>query len=173
MQVFYAIIAIFLLALLSLTVMRSTQRLDSRIYVNEVVTQASGVATGIIETIGRKPFDSKTDTTKVSTFPAVTSTNQLTSEANFGGCTNFSLCEDIDDFNGLVITRLLNGFEFTATITIKYVSPVDPDYYTGTQTFAKEVLVEITSPYLYVGSRSNPITVPFRRIFSYQKATSA
>lgn len=173
MQVFYSLIAIFLLALLSLTVSRSTHRLDSRIYVNEVVTEASGVATSIIETIGQKPFDSKTDTTKVSTFPAVTSTTQLTPQANFGGCTVFALCEDIDDFHGLVITRQLNGFEFTATITVQYVNENDPDYLPGAQTYAKEVLVEITNRYVNSGSISAPITVPFRRIFSYQKATSA
>ncbi len=172
MQVFYALIAILLLALLSLTVQRTTQRLDARMHVNEVVTQASGVATSIVEAVGVRPFDSKTDTTKVTAFPAVTSENQLTAAVNFGGCTSFLLCEDIDDFDGLVITRNRDGFEFTATITVSYVNPDNPALASGSNTYAKEVLVEITNPFLFVGSRSNLITVPFRRVFTYQKTTS-
>ena len=172
MQVFYSLIAILLVGLLSMTVQRSAHRMDSQIYVNEVVTQASGVATATLEVIGMRPFDSKTDTTKVSTFPAVTSQYQLTPEADFGGCVYFNLCEDIDDYDGMVIKREYDGFEYTVTITVRYVDPLNPTIYTGSQTFAKEILVEITNPYIYVGSSGNPITVPFRRIYSYQKATS-
>lgn len=172
MQVFYALIAVLLLGLLSLTVQRTTHRIDARMQVNEVVTQASGIATSIVEAIGSKPFDAKTDTLKVTTFPTVLSSNELTSKGSFGGCDSFFLCEDIDDFDGLVITRELNGFEFTASITVNYVVATNPSIPSGSNTFAKEVLVEISNPSLFVGSPSNPITVPFRRVFSYQKATS-
>lgn len=172
MQVFYALIAIFILGLLSLTVQRSMHQLDSRMYVNEVVTQASGIATSVIDVIGSRPFDAKTDTLKVTTIPAVLSSDELTSAAGFGGCATFLLCEDIDDFDGLVISRELNGFVFTVTISVRYVIPTDPTQTSGSNTFAKEVLVEVSNPYLFVGSQSNPITVPFRRVFSYQKTTS-
>jgi len=172
MQVFYSLIAILLVALLSMTVQRTAHRLNSQIYINEVVTQASGVGTATLEAIALRPFDSKTDTMKVATIPAVTSAAQLTPEAEFGGCIIFNTCEDIDDFSGMTITREYDGFEFTVVITVRYVDALNPDVYTSSQTYAKEVLVEITNPYIYVGSSSNPITVPFRRIFSYQKVTS-
>jgi hypothetical protein len=141
-------------------------------HVNEVVTQATGIATSIVEEIGSRPFDSKTDTLKVTTFPAVLSPDELTSKGGFGGCVSFFLCEDIDDFDGLVITRSLNGFNFTASIKVNYVSVTDPSMSSASNTFAKEVLVEISNPTLFVGSPANPITVPFRRVFSYQRATS-
>ena len=172
MQVFYALIAVFLLGLLSLTVQRTTHRIDSRMHVNEVVTQATGIATSIVEAIGSKPFDSKTDTLKVTTFPAVLSSDELTPKGAFGGCISFLLCQDEDDFDGLVITRTLNGFEFTASIKINYVIATNPSVLSASNTFAKEVLVEISNPTLFVGSPSNPITVPFRRVFSYQRATN-
>jgi len=171
MQVFYSLLAMMLVAVLSMTVQRSSHRMDSRMYVNEVVTQASGVATATLEAISLRPFDEKTDTTKVSTFPAVKSRYELTQEGSFGGCVDFNLCEDIDDFDGMVVDRVYDGFHYRVSITVRYVDPLSPSIYTGAQTFAKEVLIEVENPYLQVGDTGTPLKVPFRRIFSYDKAT--
>ena len=161
-----------IVALLSMTVQRATHSIDSRKYVNEVVTRASGVATTTLEVIALRPFDEKTDTTKVTSFPAVTSAYQLTPEGSFGGCTSFNLCEDLDDYDGMVLTRTYEGVPYTLTITVIYVDPLNPDVYSATQTFAKEVLVEVENPYIKVGATGTPLKVPFRRVFGYDKATS-
>jgi hypothetical protein len=145
--------------------------MDERKYVNEVVSQASGVATATLEAMALRPFDEKTDTTKVSKFPAVTSRFELTPEGSFGGCQDFNLCEDLDDFDEMVITRKHDGFDYRVTITVRYVDPLNPTTYTGSQTFAKEVLVEVENPYLQIGPSGDPIKVPFYRVFAYDKAT--
>lgn len=172
MQALYGILAMALVALLSLTAMQATRSTDNRILVNEVATQASGVGIDVLEAIGSLPFDSKTDTTKVFVFPAVTSADQLTAEADFGGCIAFVDCEDIDDFDGLTFTRDFDGLDFSVTVAVRYVNEVSPDQYTGTQTYAKEVRLLISNPYVYFTNPSNPLTVEMRRVFSYQRVTS-
>lgn len=172
MQALYGILAMSLVALLSLTVMQASRSTENRIIVNEVATQATGAGVDVLEAIGRLPFDSKTDTMKVFTFPTVTGPNELTAEADFGGCVSFATCEDIDDFHGLTFVRTLDGFDFTVDVSVRYVVETSPDQYSGTQTFAKEVRLEITNPYIYFGSPSNPLTIELRRVFSYQRVTS-
>jgi len=104
MQTFYSLIAIALVGLLALSLHRATKGLQQRMVVNEVATQLSGVAVEILERIGQEPFDSKTDTTKVFKFPAVTDPGQLTNAAAFGGCMDFNACEDIDESAWVTIT---------------------------------------------------------------------
>ena len=82
------------------------------------------------------------------------------------------LCEDLDDYDGMVLTRTVDGLPYTLTITVRYVQPLAPNVYSSSQTFAKEVLVEVESPYLKVGKAGDPLKVPFRRVFTYDKATS-
>jgi len=173
MQALYGLLAMALVAILSLTVMRATRSTDNSILVNEMATQASGVGVDVLEAIGRLPFDSKTDTTKVFTFPTVTSADELTGEGSFGGCASFADCEDIDDFDGLTVTRTLDDFEYDVEIQVRYVSEDSPDVYSGGNTFAKEVRVQITNPYIFFGDPSNPLTIEMRRVFTYQRATEA
>jgi hypothetical protein len=175
MQALYGILAMTLIALLSLTVMRAQRATETRIFVNEVATQVTGVGVDILEAIGRMPFDEKTDTTKVFTFPAVTNPNQLTPQGSseWGNKASFAACDDIDDFHGLTVVRNFDGFNYTVTITVRYVNLDTPEIAPGGQTYAKEVLLNISNPSLYVGSPDNPITVPVRRVFTYQRATSA
>ena len=161
-----------LVALLSLTVMQAKRGTDNRILVNEIATQASGAGVDILEAISRFPFDSKTDTLKVFTFPTVTSASELTAEADFGGATSFADAEDIDDFDGVTLIRLLDGFTYSVGVEVRYVMEAAPDQYSGTQTFAKEVRLQVTNPYIFFGDASNPLTIEMRRVFTYQRATS-
>jgi hypothetical protein len=172
MQALYGILAMALVALLSLTVMQAKRGTDNRILVNEMATQASGVGVDILEAISRFPFDSKTDTLKVFTFPAVTSAAELTADADFGGATSFADAEDIDDFDGVTLVRTLDGFDYSVAVEVRYVVETTPDQYSGAQTFAKSVRLQITNPHIFFGDRSNPLTIEMRRVFTYQKATS-
>jgi len=173
MQTFYSLIAIALVGLLALSLHRGTKGLQQRMIVNEVATQLSGVAVETLERIGQEPFDAKTDTTKVSKFPAVTDPSQLTNAADFGGCFDFELCEDIDDFDGLIIVRDYETLRFTVTIGVRYVLEDQPDIPSAGPTYAKEVSVSVANPRMWFFDPSNKLTVTMSRVFTYQKATKA
>lgn len=170
MQVFYALIAMLLLALLSLTLQRGTHSAERRQIVNEMTTQLVGVGIDVIEHIGRQPFDSQTDSNKVATVPPVTNAAQLTPKGSFGGCTDYNACEDVDDFDGLTITRDVGGLDFDVVIEINYVDENNPDVQPGFNTFAKEIRLSISSPHLYI-TKSIPLTVQIARVRAYDRAT--
>lgn len=173
MQVIYGLTAMALVALVSLTVQRTSTGTQQRMIVNEVATQLGGVGVEVLERIGSLPFDSKTDTTKVFTFPLVTEANQLTDASAFGGCVDFALCEDIDDFHGLTIQREQDDFTYGLQIDVEYVDVLAPFGSTyGPQSFAKKVTLSVTNPHLYLGDRDNPLTVTLSRVFTYQRVTS-
>ncbi len=170
MQVFYALIAMLLLALLSLTLQRGTHSAERRQIVNEMTTQLVGVGIDVVEHIGRQPFDSQTDSNKVATVPPVTNANQLTPKGSFGGCTDYNSCEDVDDFDGLAITRIVDGLQFDVQIEVNYVDELTPDNQPGYNTFAKEVRLTISSPYLYI-TKSTPVSVQIARVIAYDRTT--
>ncbi len=179
MQVIYAFIAILLLALLSLTLQRGIHSTERRQIVNEVSTQLVGVGIDVLEHIGRKPFDYEVDTTRADfalwrdDFPYVTDATDLTptSAAEYGNCLDFYTCDDVDDFDGLSITRTVDGIDYLVDIFVDYVTESTPDVAPGVQTFAKEVRLEIRSSTLYLSSPADPLTVVISRVVAYDQST--
>ena len=178
MQVIYAFIAMLLVALLSLTLQRGIHSTERRQIVNEVSTQLVGVGIDVLEYIGRHPFDYAVDTSRVDLdaiddFPYVTNASQLTPPGSFGGCTNYYTCQHIDDFEGVTITRNVDGFDYVVDIFVRYVDENSPDTPSAVPTFAKEVRVEISSTHLYISSPAYPLTVLIARVFTYEQPTKA
>ena len=179
MQVIYAFIAILLLALLSLTLQRGIHSTERRQAVNEVSTQLTGVGIDVLEYIGRHPFDFEVDTTRADfpmwrdDFPYATDPSDLTPtiSSEYGGCLDYYACDDVDDFDGMTITRTVDGMDFSVDIHVEYVNELTPDVKPGSQTFAKEVRLEISSSSLYLRSPANPLTVEISRVFAYDQPT--
>lgn len=179
-QTIYGLTAILIVVMLALNVMRIVTGTERKMVVNEVATQVRGLAVDVMEHVGNKWFDEVTDETDAepSDFPLVTASSFLTPESGFGttgdgiDCTAFydPDCNDIDDYDGMTFSRDIEGIPFTATISVQYVDEDDPDQATGTQTYAKEVVVEVSSPFLLLGN--DPITVTLRRTFAYNRITS-
>ncbi len=169
MQTLYALLAMALVALLSLTVASSSRRSSQRMAVSEVSTQASGVAIDVIEQIARAPFDVATDTSKVSVWPPVSSAAGLTAEADFGGCAYFNTCESVEEFDGVTFDYTRDGFTYGVSIVVRYVDEDNPNYQTGSQTFAKQVTVDIASPHLQIGAA--PAVLRMQRVITYDKVT--
>lgn len=159
-----------IVALIAFTVSTSTRRSDLRMTVNEVSTQASGVAVDVIEHISRLPFDAKTDTSKVFVWPPVTSPAALTSEGSFGGCVSYGACESIEEFDGFTFPVIRDGFRYDVTVDVVYVLEDNPSTYSATQTYAKQVTVSVASPHLNIGS--GPMTLQMRRVITYDKVTN-
>ncbi|MFV1981329.1 MAG: hypothetical protein ACC655_09270, partial [Rhodothermia bacterium] len=119
-------------------------------------------------------FDSKVDPDSVIVpelgYPIVLSAAQLTPESSFGGCLDYSLCGDLDDFDGMIVTRGAGGLDYDATIEVKYVDENDPMVETGIQTFAKKVRIAVTQGSLIIGGE--PLSTSYSRVFIYDKPTN-
>ncbi len=184
-QTIYGLIAIMLVMMLALNVMRIVTGTERRMVTNEVATQVRGLAVDVMEHVGNKWFDEAINEEGIEAweFPLVTSVNQLTAESGFGNTGDGAACDhttpnfydpdcdDIDDFDGMTLDREINGIPFTAAITVQYINPDNPDLPPpGGRTFAKEVVVVISSPFLRLGD--DPITVTLRRVFAYNRITN-
>jgi hypothetical protein len=174
----YAILAILLLMFLGLNMTRGQLRTQDKMVVNEVATELSGVAYSVLDFIGRRPFDERTDESKITppiVYPVITSTSQLTPAANFGGCTSMALvavqCDDVDDYHLLTGSTTVGGLTYSYAISVRYVNPANPSQAAGSQTYAKEVSVTVQNPYLTMNGA--PLPVVMRRVFSYNRHTTA
>lgn len=173
MQVIYSLLAIMLLGLFSLNMLRGIHFSQNDMVENEVATQLTSIGTDVLEFIGRTAFDENVDESKISplSFPIVTNAGQLTT--TFGGCTALEIvnptCDDLDDFDGLVVTRQAVDLPYTVTIAVRYVDPNNPTQALS-PSFAKEVRLTITSPLLTVND--TPIPVTLTRVFTYNRITS-
>lgn len=176
-QTLYGILAIMLVMFLSLNVVRGTTSTQQKMILNEVGTLLTGIGMDVLDHIERKPFDRATDESKTAgppTYPMVTVAAQLTGE-NTGewgtnACAGFLLCDDIDDFDGQTVTRDLDGLVYTVEIEVHYVDAATFADSGGTKTFAKEVTVTISNPYLTIGD--DPLEVAISRVFTYERITS-
>lgn len=174
-QLIYSILGLAVAVLFSTMLTRSVHSGGQNIVSNEVLTQMLGVGQDVLEDVGRRalPFDSNTDESKLPQpidYPVVHYAAQLTPASSFGGCTDFALCEDLDDFDGIPsFTRTSEGLDYDVTIEVRYVDEDNPDVEQTSQTFAKEVNVVVSSPSIMIGG--DPLSVGYARVFTYDKAT--
>lgn len=177
MQLISTILAALLVGLFTIHMSTGIRQVHNDMWQNEVMTQVSGVGQDVLEHVLRRSFDENTDESKINplSYPVITSAAQLTSDANFGGCTSLDLvtptCDDIDDFDGLSVTKTSNGFPFTVDIQVQYVNPDDPTQVSSSRTVAKEVQVTVTTPMLTIGG--NPIEVKMSRVVTYNRHMTA
>ena len=181
-QLIYSIIAIVLVGIMTMHVMLSMTSTQRRQAINEISTQMTEIGTEALERIGRTDFDEQTneDGRDINDFPLVQNTSQLTAEgsAEWGVCgTNGydfwdDRCDDVDDFDDLTSTWTredLDGINYTLEFTVNYVDPDDPKTVLGSQSYAKEVIVEVSNPYFTYGG--TPYKVKLSRIYAYERIT--
>jgi hypothetical protein len=170
----YALTALMMVVLFAQNMQRGVLSGELRMEFNEVRTQMTGAAIDVIDDIDRQnvAFDRLTREVGMepSDFPLVTSASQLTPEDSFGGCSDFALCLDVDDFDDMILTRRVGDFIYDISIDVHYVDEANPNSQTGYQTFAKEVAVTVSHPAIVVGR--DPLMVTIRRVFAYNRITS-
>ncbi len=156
---------------LAFNVQRGTMSTQQRIISNEVLTQFSGVGDEILDDIGSLPFDERTDAARNPT--RLASASELEAPAYFGGnCNpdvNYADCKDIDDFHGKSRTLEREGLAYDAAIEVRYVDEDDPTIAIQSKTFAKEVVLHITSPHILDSQSSEPLSIVIARVFTYQR----
>ncbi len=176
-HIIYAMLAMLLVMFFSLNLMRAAQSTQQRQIINETGTQLTGVAADVFEYLASRAYDAATDTARVHVYPPVTTPLALTIEdgAGWGGCTPYAsmynpgACLDLDDYDGATMTRDYEGLEYDVEITVRYVQRNNPDQPSATQTYAKEVHLEITNPHLLLGD--NPVTAEMTRVYTYDEPT--
>ena len=177
MHLIYAVLAIMLVGLYSMNMHRSMHQTQNKMVVNEVLTQLTGAGYDVVDYIGRRPFDENTDESKQSplSYPVITGTGFLTPKGSFGGCASLTLsdpaCDDIDDFDGLAITVALGGFDYAVEVDVNYVDPNNPSNPATGNSYAKEVAVTISNPYVVVGGQ--PLEVRVTQVYTYNRHTSS
>ncbi len=169
MQTLYALIALAIAMLFSVSAQRSMHQTYEQIVLNEVATQVRGVGVEVLEDIGTSFFDAAADTT-LPTYTRITNVTQLTDPADFGAsCSAIETCIYIEGFDGKTTKRTVDGLKYTLQVEVRYVELTSPSTVSATPTYAKEVLLHIQSPHLRLGD--NPLTVTMARTFTYQRAT--
>jgi hypothetical protein len=173
-QFIYLLSALGLTMILSLNLTNGSRRTAQRMYINEAVTQLSGVAYDILEDIERSniAFDERTDESrypKPIIFPLVKTADELTPAAEFGGCNEYAACRDIDDFDGLQVTRTTQDHTYVIDLAVRYVEESSPTDTTSSQTFAKRISATVTHPAIQING--TPLTVTTARIVTYHRVT--
>jgi hypothetical protein len=173
-QFIYALAALGMTMVLSLNLSNGSRRTAERMFVNEAVTQLSGVAYDVLEDIERSgiAFDQRTDESRYAKpiqFPLVKRASDLTPEAQFGGCQDYSVCKDVDDFHGMQLVRQTQDFQFVVDLSVRYVDEGNPTELAGTQTFAKRISATVTHPSIVING--NPLRVTISRIVTYHRVT--
>ena len=172
MHLLYALLSIMLVGLFSTSMFRSIHHSENKMVLNEVLTELSGAGYNVLEFIGRRAYDENTDESKIFplVYPVITGTGQLTAAADFGGCASLTYanptCDDLDDFDGLVVTVTEGGLEYNVSIDVQYVDPLTASPSLG-KAFGKEVTLTITNPYVLVGGA--PLEVSLSRAFTYDR----
>lgn len=183
-QLIYIVLAMLLVMLLMMNTQRGVNRTARDQTLNEVQTQLTGVATEVLERIGRTHFDryaaSRYDAANPETHKPYCGriaegqeTAALTAPADFGTtgvvCGSFAACPYIEGFHGLDTTVTRGDFVFHIdSIRVEYV---DPDHFasaSASQTFAKRVSVTVENPFLYLGDDpANTFALTMSRVFTY------
>lgn len=175
-QLIYAISALGIVAVLSVSMQSSSNMGEQSVYRNEVLTQLVTIGRDIVDEIGRRdlPFDRQVNPDSLPTpsyYPYVHEAWQLTPSASFGGCSNFNACQDLDDFHEIdpPITGERNGLEYTANIQVRYVDENNPSGPAGAQTFAKELIVTVETEAIQINGE--PIAATYSRVITYPRIT--
>lgn len=166
-QTMLTIMAMVLMGRVILSVNSTTLNIGFTKDMAEYRITATSLGTSMLEQSSALAFDEKTIDSPVSATSALT-TGTLGPDA---GESNVDLYDDIDDFNGYSkIDTVINSAIFKTKVNVSYVIISGTNIVsTNTNTFSKEVLVEVTSAFLvdYSVTPPRPDTLRFKQIFSY------
>lgn len=182
-QLIYGVSALGIVVVFAVSMQRSTHTSEQAVYTNEVLTQLVTIGRDIVDDIAGKdlPFDRWVDPDRLpssATYPYVHRAEDLTDVTSdeWGGCSNFSECRDIDDFANMdpPLEGERNGMKYTAYIDVHYVVLDDPDETlagTGDQkSFAKEIVVTVEASSIQVGGE--PLSADYSQVITYPRITN-
>lgn len=176
-QTIYGLVALALVSMLALSMHQGTTSTQQRHILNEVTTQVTGVGVEVFDHIGRAgvAFDKFVVDTQ-TTFPTcgrTTSADVFTPEASFVPAGSYASSAYIEGFDGMTDVPIdRDDIPFLVDIAVTYVDPVTLAPSAG-PTFAKEVTLTISSPFLFIKTPDTPVEVRMQRVFEYDTVTKA
>jgi len=150
--------AIVIYGTFTLSVNESSFENEMNMLQSQFELTAIAIANSYFEEARARNFDEAS----VSTYPT-TLPDDFTAPGSLGAETgeNYPNFDDIDDYDDYTTTSTApNGFDYTITVEIGYVTDSDVTTFSGTRTFHKRMNVTISSQYL-----SDDITLS--RLFSF------
>jgi len=149
---------LFLLSILFLTVNNHNSERATSLYTNGSVIDANGVAQSIIDEIQCKAFDENTIIKPVWSLDSLTSVNALGPES---GETLHTQFDDIDDYDNYSTTITVGNYgDFNIHTSINYITNMNPNLKSNTQTYSKLIEVKVTN-------FSYPDTLKYYHVISY------
>lgn len=176
-QTLYGLIALALVSMLALNMQRGTTNTQQRQIFTEVATLVTGVGTEVFDHIGRDGvyFDKFVADTR-TTFPTcgrTTTPTVFTPKASFVAAPTYATSPYIEGFDGMTGVPIdRDDIPFLVDIAVDYVDPVTLAP-AAAPTYAKEVILTISSPLLFLKSPANPVEVTMRRVFEYDTVTKS
>lgn len=170
-QTLLTIMALMLMGRLIISINTATLESGFTKDMAEYRITGTSLGTSMLEESSALPFDENTIDTTITSV-AVTSLSPTLGPENPHE-TSVDLFDDIDDYNNYVkYDTLENSAIFKTEVIVRYV---EADNITkqvnvsASQTFNKEVIVEITSNFLvdYSVDPARPDTLRFKQVFSY------
>lgn len=160
----YGIGAVFFGMLMGYSMLGQAAAVSKGVDENHIRGQISGVAEELFEELANRPFDASIigSTTRSADLPA----HQFTPARAFGGTCNIDIgCADLDDYHGQ--TRILEreSLKYTVRIEVRYVDEDDPTVVSYVPTFAKEVILRITTTHLR--HQREPVVMVLGRVYTY------
>ena len=173
-QTLLTIMALMLLGRMILSMNTTTLDAGFTKDMSEYRITATSLGTSLLESANSLAFDEAT----VDTFLLSTQVSSLTAAASLGadaGETDYTLFDDIDDYNGYTrVEKTPDSVEFDLSATVQYLSATTSSLtVTTSKTFNKLLTVYVTSPFIVDYTRfdayGNPVrdTITFRTIYSY------
>lgn len=177
-QTLYGLVALSIVAMVTLSLLRQTTATHQRQAFAETTMQVTGLATEVFDHMEQMYFD-RAIAQSIDTPPTcghVTRPEALTPASAFIPCTGnspaarYAACSYLEGFDGLTnVPFERGGFDFEVDIDVAYVDPATHQP-SATPTFAKAVTLSITHPHMYMGrDRSSPLTVEMRRVIYYDR----
>lgn len=169
-QYIYLILALLVLGVLGLTVNRAIAGGQTRQVLNETETLVTTVGNEILDDIGQTWFDQyvleKQGVLPDCGRPTDIETYKL---ASYGAFVTNKGRRWIESYHGLDTTLTRGGFDYDVALRVRYVAAskvkTSEDDTLATQSFAKEVVAEITNPYFTVGDQ--PLRLTMARTFTF------
>jgi hypothetical protein len=164
-QTLYALTAIFLVAILSMTMNRTIHGSETRMVLHEVSAQVTPIAADLFDLIGSLPYDAATQSgvmvRQLSRLSPVIAPSTFCDAVLSPGS-----CLVMNDLHGQKVTRDVKGLTYEIAIALEYVDPQPP----ANTSYKKKATVTITNPHI-TRANGTPLEMVFTRMFVYPRVT--
>jgi hypothetical protein len=169
-QTLYAIVAIMMLAVLSLTFNRALHSNDTRMILTEVSAQVTPVAMDILDYIGTLRYDASVE--DIGLVQPANLQNPIEGSELCDPNDGYKGCADVmNELHDKTITRVIHGLTYNIHVALEYLDAVNPDQVSLDPSFHKRATLTISSPELLMSNTNEPLEIVITRRFAYPRVT--